>query len=175
MSFPRHRRSIVRWGLLTRRGRSRAWLRPRLLTVSMSRSQLFLGELLSSIARLRFTGWSQLASTSRICKPRRRKMAHFSTGTLSHFPPELTRCRLGCGPTASIPGPQLQGTGGTLIVVWKSHPDRGHPPDGQQGQTTRLPYANHTLQSSCARLLSSEPWLFEHTEFTRTTGADTVI
>ncbi len=26
------------------------------------------------------------------------------------------------------PGPQLRGTGGTLIVVWKGHRDRGHPP-----------------------------------------------
>jgi hypothetical protein len=29
---------------------------------------------------------------------------------------------------AYLPGPQMQGTGGTLNVVWKSHRDRGHPP-----------------------------------------------
>jgi len=31
------------------------------------------------------------------------------------------------------------------------------------------------LQSSCARLLSSDPWLRERTKFTRQMGADTVI
>ena len=36
-------------------------------------------------------------------------------------------------------------------------------------------YVNHNLQSSWARLLSSEPWLLERTKFTRRPGADTVI
>jgi len=29
-----------------------------------------------------------------------------------------------------LPGPQVRGTGGTLIVVWKGHWDRGHPHRG---------------------------------------------
>jgi len=39
---------------------------------------------------------------------------------------------------AGLPGPQVRGTGGTLIVVWKGHQDRGHPPvtsHSSQGQT----------------------------------------
>jgi hypothetical protein len=82
MSFLRHRRSIVRWVCFTEKGRNAVLLRPLLLTVSMSRNRIFLppqrrrpvagdpglGGLLSSRARLRFTGWSQLLHTSRICK-----------------------------------------------------------------------------------------------------------
>ena len=52
MSFPRHERSIVRWGLVCARNGCRS---AQTLTVSMSRSRLFLGGLLSSRARLRFT------------------------------------------------------------------------------------------------------------------------
>jgi hypothetical protein len=52
MSFPRHRRSIVRWYEDFGPGAKRV-AAP--LTVSMSRSRLFLGGLLSSSARLRFT------------------------------------------------------------------------------------------------------------------------
>jgi len=33
------------------------------------------------------------------------------------------------------PGPQLRGTGGTLIVVWKGHRDRGHPPALHDGES----------------------------------------
>jgi len=54
VSFPRHERSIVRWEVKPGRERSRL-LRSRPLTVSMSRSWLFLGGLLSSRACLRFT------------------------------------------------------------------------------------------------------------------------
>ena len=61
MSFPRHRRSIVRWGRPFGRERIGSWLRPRPLTVSMSRSPLFLAGLLSSSARFRFTGQPQNA------------------------------------------------------------------------------------------------------------------
>lgn len=68
MSFLRHQRSIVRWGYLYR-GRSVSLLRPRLLTVSMSRSWLFLGGMLSSSARLRFTGCHQNA-IQRSCRSR---------------------------------------------------------------------------------------------------------
>jgi hypothetical protein len=51
MSFPRHERSIVRWdNVCAEPVEFRTDL-----TVSMSRSRLFLGELLSSRARLRFT------------------------------------------------------------------------------------------------------------------------
>ena len=32
-------------------------------------------------------------------------------------------------------------------------------------------YVNHNLQSSWARLLSSEPWLLERTKFTRRLGS----
>jgi hypothetical protein len=66
MSFLRHQRSIVRWGHL-HRGRSVSLLRPRLLTVSMSRSRLFLDGLHSCIARLRFTSCHQNA-TQRSCR-----------------------------------------------------------------------------------------------------------
>jgi hypothetical protein len=45
MSFPRHERSIVRWGLVCARNGCRS---AQTLTVSMSRSRLFPGELLSS-------------------------------------------------------------------------------------------------------------------------------
>ena len=52
MSFLRHKQSIVQWGSrLGGTGRCSA----QTLTVSMSCSWLFLGELLSSRARLRFT------------------------------------------------------------------------------------------------------------------------
>jgi hypothetical protein len=63
MSFLRHQRSIVRWGHL-HRGRNVSLLRPRLLTVSMSRSRLFLGGLHSCIARLRFAGCHQECYTA---------------------------------------------------------------------------------------------------------------
>jgi hypothetical protein len=42
--------------LQTQRERNLSGLRPRMLTVSMSRNRLFLGRLLSSRARLCFTG-----------------------------------------------------------------------------------------------------------------------
>jgi hypothetical protein len=58
MSFLRHLRSIVRWGLYSGRKRSVHRFRP--LTVSMSRSQLFLGRLLSSRACLRFVSRSHV-------------------------------------------------------------------------------------------------------------------
>jgi hypothetical protein len=67
MSFLRHERSIVRCNSV-QRGRNDVLFRPPLLTVSMSRNRLFLGGLLSSRARLRFTGWSQLLPPSRFCK-----------------------------------------------------------------------------------------------------------
>ena len=57
MSFPRHERSIVRWGLVCARNGCRS---AQTLTVSMSRSRLFLSGLLSSRARLRFTSRSHL-------------------------------------------------------------------------------------------------------------------
>ena len=53
MSFPRHERSIIRWGSCLG---GTAPVPPEALTVWMSRSRLFLGELLSSRAHLRFTG-----------------------------------------------------------------------------------------------------------------------
>ena len=59
MSFLRHRRSIVRWGFPPET--DSYWLRLRLLTVSMSRSRLFLGGSLSTGARFRFIGSGQNA------------------------------------------------------------------------------------------------------------------
>lgn len=56
----------------------------------MSRSRLFLGGLRSRRARLRFNGRLHLALTGRIRKPGLRKVAHFSTGIMPHFQPELT-------------------------------------------------------------------------------------
>src|ERR1035437_741082 len=32
------------------------------------------------------------------------------------------------GKSASLPGPRMRGTGGTLSMVWKCRRDRGHPP-----------------------------------------------
>src|SRR5580658_4282381 len=60
MSFSRHQRSINPVGFLNR-GPGAWLLGPRPLTVSMSRSRLFLGGSLSSGARLRFTGCAQNA------------------------------------------------------------------------------------------------------------------
>lgn len=59
----------------------------------MSRSRLFLGGLRSRRARLRFNGRLHLAPTGRIRKPGLRKVAHFSTGIMPHFQPELTNVR----------------------------------------------------------------------------------
>ena len=68
MSFLRHRRSIIRWVLLGKAERGIARSAPPLIGL-MSRNRLFLGELLSSRARLRFTGWLQFPPASRNCKP----------------------------------------------------------------------------------------------------------
>ena len=40
---------------------------------------------------------------------------------------DLSGFRLWSVEAGGIPGPQVRGTGGTLIVVWKG--DRGHQPD----------------------------------------------
>ena len=82
MSFLRHQRSIVRWEHL-HRGRSVTLLRPRLLTVSMSRSRLFLSGLHSCIARLRFTSRFHLRSIGCNCKPIQNSSEEFSIGTTS--------------------------------------------------------------------------------------------
>src|SRR5271166_6495906 len=41
------------------------------------------------------------------------------------------------------------------------------PSPGPASQSAGSAYVNHNLQSSCARLLSSEPWLLERTKSTR--------
>jgi hypothetical protein len=56
----------------------------------MSRSCLFLSGLVSTRARLRFGGRLHLQPTGRIRKHLRQKVAHFSTGEMSDFQPELT-------------------------------------------------------------------------------------
>ena len=66
MSFSRHEQSIVRWGFCLG-GEQKPFAQ--ILTVSMSRSWLFLGELLSSRARRRFTSRHQFYSVGWICKP----------------------------------------------------------------------------------------------------------
>ncbi len=54
MSFPRHRRSIIRWVFDRGPGGKRCPASPLPLIGVMSRSRLFLGGSLSSVARLRF-------------------------------------------------------------------------------------------------------------------------
>jgi hypothetical protein len=61
MSFPRHRRSIIRWVLDRRPGEKQCPASPLPLIGVMSRSRLFLGGSLSSVARLRFAGRAQPA------------------------------------------------------------------------------------------------------------------
>jgi hypothetical protein len=48
-------------------------------------------------------------------------------------------------------------------------------PDWPSHRDLQEANVDQNLQSSCARLLSSEPWLLERTKFTRRRGADTVI
>jgi len=51
----------------------------------------------------------------------------------------------------SLPGPQVRGTGGTLIVVWKGHRDRGHPPPSSwsgKGTGTGASRPNHPIHNS---------------------------
>lgn len=60
----------------------------------MSRSRLFLGGLVSTRARLRFNGRSNDVPIDRIRIPGPQKVAHFSTGIMPDFQPELTIPRL---------------------------------------------------------------------------------
>lgn len=90
MSFSRHQRSIVRWASQPG-GTVSGSAQP--LTVSMSRSWLFLGGLLSSSARFRFTSRHHLHAVGCICKPRPLRVADFSTGEMRKFQPVLTPMR----------------------------------------------------------------------------------
>ena len=91
MSFLRHWRSIVRWVLFHKPEAKWCSTSPLPLIGMMSRSHLFLSGLVSTRARLRFGGRFYLLPIGRIRKPGRHKVAHFSTGTMPHFQPELTR------------------------------------------------------------------------------------
>jgi hypothetical protein len=55
--------------------------------------------------------------------------------------------------SASLPGPQLRGTGGILIVFGKSHRDRGHPPKMAVNRyhVPRL----HQVSFKCSRIIGS--------------------
>jgi len=90
MSFLRHWRSIVRWVLFHKPEAKWCSTSPLPLIGMMSRSHLFLSGLVSTRARLRFGGRFYLLPIGRIRKPGRHKVAHFSTGTMPHFQPELT-------------------------------------------------------------------------------------
>ena len=91
MSFLRHWRSIVRWVLFHKPEAKWCSTSPLPLIGMMSRSHLFLSGLVSTRARLRFGGRFYLLPIGRIRKPGRHKVAHFSTGTMPHFQPELTQ------------------------------------------------------------------------------------
>src|SRR5580704_1272246 len=90
MSFLRHWRSIVRWVLFHKPEAKWCSTSPLPLIGMMSRSHLFLSGLVSTRARLRIGGRFYLLPIGRIRKPGRHKVAHFSTGTMPHFQPELT-------------------------------------------------------------------------------------
>ena len=90
MSFLRHWRSIVRWVLFHKPEAKWCSTSPLPLIGMMSRSHLFLSGLVSTRARLRFGGRFYLLPIGRIRKPGRHKVAHFSTGAMPHFQPELT-------------------------------------------------------------------------------------
>jgi len=94
MSFLRHWRSIVRWVLFHKPEAKWCSTSPLPLIGMMSRSHLFLSGLVSTRARLRFGGRFYLLPIGRIRKPGRHKVAHFSTGTMPHFQPELTLFQL---------------------------------------------------------------------------------
>ena len=98
MSFLRHWRSIVRWVLFHKPEAKWCSTSPLPLIGMMSRSHLFLSGLVSTRARLRFGGRFYLLPIGRIRKPGRHKVAHFSTGTMPHFQPELTTERFAFGP-----------------------------------------------------------------------------
>src|SRR5580704_5004588 len=98
MSFLRHWRSIVRWVLFHKPEAKWCSTSPLPLIGMMSRSHLFLSGLVSTRARLRFGGRFYLLPIGRIRKPGRHKVAHFSTGTMPHFQPELTK-----GPQSPAP------------------------------------------------------------------------
>ena len=88
---------------------------PGLLTVSMSRNRLFLGGLLSSRARLRFTGWPDCYPPASGCKPAR------------ILTPQCVK-DVRRQTVKNVLALDSEGPGHPQIQGWEGHRDQGHPP-----------------------------------------------